>query len=117
MKLLYVFSYDTLFIRRYENDIQISGRELKTDDLIKIKNIIDHYDNMIKQCEMNKKFYNGKYYEFNNEDDVVSVIRCKDCKWYKLSEDTTFLFHVCRKFSGVKNEYDFCSRGERRKET
>ena len=44
------------------------------------------------------------------------IVRCKDCKWFKLSDDTTFLFHVCGKFSGVKGEYDFCSRGERREE-
>ena len=46
--------------------------------------------------------------------DAVEVVRCKDCKWWKLSEYNTFDIHVCKRFSGVREEHDFCSKGERR---
>lgn len=47
-----------------------------------------------------------------DEQPTVEVVWCKDCKWWKLSEDNTFGMHICKKFSGVRKEYDFCSRGE-----
>lgn len=48
--------------------------------------------------------------------DAVPVVRCKDCKWWKLSEYNTCGIYICKKFSGVRVESDFCSRGERREE-
>lgn len=48
--------------------------------------------------------------------DVVEVMRCGECKWWKLSEYNTFGIHVCQKFSGVRGEHDFCSRGEKKDE-
>lgn len=44
--------------------------------------------------------------------DVVPVVRCKDCKWWKLSDYNTMGIHICQRFSGVRGEHDFCSRGE-----
>lgn len=44
--------------------------------------------------------------------DVVPVVRCKDCKWWKLSDYNTMGIHICKRFSGVRGEHDFCSRGE-----
>lgn len=43
---------------------------------------------------------------------TIDIIWCKDCKEWKLSEYTTAGIHVCKKFCGVKEEYDFCSRGK-----
>ena len=48
--------------------------------------------------------------------DAVPVVRCKDCKWWGLSEYNTFGIHVCKKFSGVRGESDYCSRAERSEE-
>lgn len=45
--------------------------------------------------------------------DAVVVVRCGDCKHWKLSEYNTYGIHICKKFSGVRGEHDFCSRGER----
>ena len=45
--------------------------------------------------------------------DAVPVVRCKDCKWWGLSKYNTFGIHICKKFSGVRGESDFCSRAER----
>ena len=47
---------------------------------------------------------------------VGELVRCKECKWWKLSEYNTFGIHICKRFSGVRGEHDFCSRGERREE-
>ena len=46
--------------------------------------------------------------------DAVEVVRCKDCKWWKLSAYNTVGIHICHRFSGVRGEYDFCSRGEKK---
>ena len=46
--------------------------------------------------------------------DVVPVVRCKDCKWWKLSDYNTLGIHICQRYSGVRGEHDFCSRDERR---
>lgn len=46
--------------------------------------------------------------------DAVPVVRCKDCKYWKLSQYNTMGIHICGRFSGVRGEHDFCSRGERR---
>ena len=43
--------------------------------------------------------------------DAVPVVRCKDCKWWGVSEYNTR--KVCKKFSGVRDENDFCSGAER----
>lgn len=46
--------------------------------------------------------------------DAIPVVRCKDCKYWKLSEYNTMGIHVCQRFSGVRGEHDFCSRSERK---
>lgn len=48
--------------------------------------------------------------------DVVEAVRCGECKWWKLSEYNTFGIHICQRFSGVRGEHDFCSRGEKKDE-
>ncbi len=48
------------------------------------------------------------------EVEFVKVVRCKDCKWWGLSEYNTFGIHVCKKFSGVRGKSDYCSRAERK---
>lgn len=45
--------------------------------------------------------------------DVAEVVRCGECKWYKLSNYNTVGIHICQRFSGVRGEHDFCSRGEK----
>lgn len=42
------------------------------------------------------------------------IVRCKDCKYWKLSQYNTTGIHICWRFSGVRGEHDFCSRGERK---
>lgn len=60
-------------------------------------------------------FMAGLMLAFGGEkDETVEVVRCKDCKWWKLSEYNTCGIHICQRFSGVRGEHDFCSRGERR---
>ena len=41
--------------------------------------------------------------------DVVEVVRCKDCKYFMFSD-------FCCGHLEIVNPYDFCSRGERRKQ-
>lgn len=44
-------------------------------------------------------------------DDVVEVVRCKDCKYHKSDDEMNF--NYC-KFHGVYINTDFCADGERR---
>lgn len=48
--------------------------------------------------------------------DAVPVVRCKNCKWWGLSEYNAVGIHVCKKFGGVRVKTDFCSRAERSEE-
>lgn len=48
--------------------------------------------------------------------DAVEVVRCKDCKWWK----TNYMWNgserkvcVIEAYEPVRNEEDYCSRGER----
>lgn len=43
----------------------------------------------------------------NKDEDIVKVVRCKDCKWYK----------ACKVFSNnAWHDDDFCAYGERREQ-
>ena len=42
-------------------------------------------------------------------EDVVEVVRCKDCKNYELMKATNS--HFCNEFGGYVKDEDFCSRG------
>ena len=49
--------------------------------------------------------------EFKSKDDVVEVVRCKDCKhWKQVNEER----HACY-YHGSEMDYDeYCSYGERK---
>lgn len=48
-------------------------------------------------------------------DDVVEVVRCKDCKHYKEQKRRNgFTIYDCDFISGLFFDDDFCSRGERK---
>lgn len=55
----------------------------------------------------------GDFFDNTQTIDAVPIVRCKDCKWWGLSEYNTVGIHVCKKFGGVRGESDFCSRAER----
>ena len=51
--------------------------------------------------------------------DAVEVVRCKDCKWWK----TNYMWNgserkvcVIEAYEPMRNESDYCSRGERRED-
>jgi hypothetical protein len=52
--------------------------------------------------------------------DVVEVVRCKDCKYYKVRETAGYgvrsVKSCCRSANKRVNEEDYCSYGERREE-
>lgn len=52
-------------------------------------------------------------------DDLLEVVRCKDCRWWKGSQETKHNNHLCKRALDQDVEYwtkadDFCSYGERR---
>lgn len=87
---------DTLKYRRkgYDGYADVSDKERKEGILFLLKEDIDNAPTI----------------------DAVPVVRCKDCKWWGLSEYNTFGIHVCKKFSGVRGKSDYCSRAERSEE-
>lgn len=48
---------------------------------------------------------------FINEENVVSVVRCKDCKYYS---DSAGLCNVYLQISTSVKPYDYCSYGRRK---
>jgi len=49
------------------------------------------------------------------KEDLVEVVRCKDCRQY-IPHDLTEAYGWCCEFKTPIEEDDFCSRGERREE-
>ena len=45
--------------------------------------------------------------------DVVEVVRCKDCKWYKRKNGNIY---ECSYLEAPMDDDDFCSWGERRED-
>lgn len=56
--------------------------------------------------------------DFINANDVVPVVRCKDCKHYKAQEKSAHwenkIKYCCRVATLKVNDNDFCSYGERK---
>ena len=49
--------------------------------------------------------------------DIVEVVRCKDCKWYKTNYSWNGAEHkvcVIEPYEPIRKECDYCSRGERK---
>lgn len=74
------------------------------------------------QCRLTGEFHRSGE---ECDADVVAVVRCKDCKWYKESKHSElnslrFCYRL-RNDSGIPVGYnwddnDFCSHGERRED-
>lgn len=45
---------------------------------------------------------------------IEDVVRCKDCKHWKILDDRGFVCRACARTTKLQNPYDFCSYGERR---
>lgn len=45
---------------------------------------------------------------------IEDVVRCKDCKHWKILDDSSFVCRACARTTKLQNPYDFCSYGERR---
>ena len=57
--------------------------------------------------------------EAQETEDIVSVIRCKDCRWYKTNYSWDGKEHrvcVIEAYEPVRKADDFCSRAERKEE-
>lgn len=69
-------------------------------------------DAYIKYCEEKWIPLNVDAVKAQSTADVVEVVRCKDCKWWR---DTD---HTCREWGGASPRLanDFCSEGERRED-
>ena len=72
--------------------------------------------------DMPKMWYEGIEYAINHiihapTADVVEVVRCRDCKWYKTNYSWNGTEHkvcVIEAYEPLRKECDFCSRGERK---
>lgn len=55
---------------------------------------------------------------YKNKADVVEVVRCKDCQHYKAQKQSAHWDNAkkycCRSATVKMNEFDYCSKGERR---
>lgn len=90
-------------------------RDIKCSDCAEYRNewcekVIDSpHPDILRDCQ----------YFHDKDRDVIKVIRCKDCKHYKFSDNRAFGFPVKRcEWTGFEDvdDDDFCSRAERRQE-
>ena len=65
------------------------------------------------QCTVNMSDV-GMMIEDASTDDVVEVVRCKDCKFYEVAEYDGGTKDVCRLLKRQMHEDDFCSYGKRK---
>ena len=61
--------------------------------------------------------FGSHYADHECEYDFMPIVRCKDCRWWSGSQETTHNNHLCRnwsKFGSISTSADdFCSYGER----
>lgn len=63
----------------------------------------EHHDMEIKELK----------HQIKDQAEMVSVVRCKDCRWQEECSQVV----VLHKFCGVYQEISFCSHGERAEQT
>ena len=51
---------------------------------------------------------------FEDKENFVEVVRCKDCKFYEKAEYDEGFKTVCRLYKRQMQENDYCSYGERK---
>lgn len=86
------------------------------DDLISRQAAIDVLDDMMiyRQLDSDRYVISDCLNKIINLPSAQpNIVWCGECKWFKLSAYNTFGIHICGRFSGVRGEHDFCSRGER----
>lgn len=103
--MAWIIDADALFKRA--EDLEKSARNKLNDDLM------DKTDRIRWMAILSER----SAFKYDIQEavtvDAVPVVRCKDCKYWKLSQYNTMGIHICWRFSGVRGEHDFCSRGER----
>ena len=58
--------------------------------------------------------------EAQKAEDIVSVVRCRDCKWYDMTDPSGTVEPIgyrCKRVNRIWREpHDFCSRAERKEQ-
>lgn len=84
-----------------------------------------HVDEIRKDCVIirNEGGYFGtvksEIVEAQKTEDIVSVIRCKDCKWYGRADKRRFyrgMDCLQNRIGTIVPDRDYCSRAERKEE-
>jgi hypothetical protein len=84
-----------------------------------------HVDEIRKDCVIirNEGGYFGtvksEIVEAQKTEDIVSVIRCKDCKWYGRADTRRFyrgMDCLQKRIDTIVPDKDYCSRAERKPE-
>ena len=97
-------------------------------DLMTFPNTVDEFMEKYKITDTEQVYTNGaelvpifrmkQWFEHLPTSDVVEVVRCKDCKWFDLTDPCGTLSpnaHRCKRVTRLWFEDDaFCAYGERR---
>lgn len=73
-------------------------------EALSVANLKEEFESAVPNCQ---KCAIKELWEATEKEDLVSVVRCKDCRHYGIGN--------CYMYGGQMNEDDFCSYGERRK--
>ena len=126
-----VFSEPKIDVLGYEPPINIFVGNMVTNLENKVVEVVRGYDISVDKAELekalrydrdqyNKGYINGyKDARTCGNDDVVEVVRCRDCKYYKPQTRSITWNNTtkccCRCATVKENENDYCSYGERSK--
>lgn len=94
--------------RRSHDENLTKLREIREEALDMAIEALQREDRLLKSLETNEPIY-----------DMVEVVRCKACKWWSGSVNTSHNNHLCKRALDQNVEYwtrgdDFCSYGERK---
>lgn len=98
--------------RAFEQAILIA-KDVPTIDTVPRKafdGILWENDVMRKQLADIRKSFGEKM------DDVVKVVRCKDCEFYRFYDGVFGKGWICFENNTARHEDDYCSRGERKED-
>lgn len=87
-------------------------RTMLTGNDLYTPNGIDEFVDRLPAADVVKRVYRGR----RPSDDLVKVVRCKDCKYQNKGQNECEAWNICEYRSWLYfpvNDEDFCSNGER----
>lgn len=94
------------------DELKVFMRTMLTGNDLYTPNGIDEFVDGLPAADVVKRVYRGR----RPSDDLIKVVRCKDCKYQNKGQNESEMWNMCEYRSWLYfpvNDEDFCSKGER----